>query len=432
MAGVAPAAETDVDAAREATPAPEAAEPVGPAPAAEVTEKSPWDDPRLPWTGKPGQADIACWAAARRFWATSLAILLPFRAALVGTHPVLGELLNGSTESVIAAAAFARTGHGSLVVAILAAFPGIMKFDLVWWWAGSLWGEKLILLISGRRSHGPRYMPRVHKWGRRFTGPAVIVSPFLPIPTRSSTRSPLGRDAPCHVHRAGLHRHGAVGGLPSALAGARHHAVVVAQTISKYSLWFSLGIVVIVVVGQFRPAAARARCHREPARNSWMHVTDERASGLAVACAFRAVCVMRESPGSRVKLLGVAMSLNQAVDLPTRKRVVPARHQPLDVSARATRVPGRPRVVRMPADWWESPSVIGCPLTRGPQSARNARRLTRSRCATGAWDHSPRTLRPSSGSSWPTPSPMLPCSPTRAAGLGRITLAFACSAARAR
>lgn len=31
----------------------------------------------------------------------------------------------------------------------------------------------------------------------------------------------------------------------------------------------------------------------------------------------------------------------------------------------------------MPADWWESPSAIGCPLTRGPQSARAARRLTR-------------------------------------------------------
>lgn len=31
----------------------------------------------------------------------------------------------------------------------------------------------------------------------------------------------------------------------------------------------------------------------------------------------------------------------------------------------------------MPADWWDSPTVVGCPLTRGPQSARAARRLTR-------------------------------------------------------
>ncbi|MGH3279492.1 MAG: ATP-binding protein [Trebonia sp.] len=31
----------------------------------------------------------------------------------------------------------------------------------------------------------------------------------------------------------------------------------------------------------------------------------------------------------------------------------------------------------MPADWWDSPSAVGCPLSRGPQSARAARRLTR-------------------------------------------------------
>jgi hypothetical protein len=34
-------------------------------------------------------------------------------------------------------------------------------------------------------------------------------------------------------------------------------------------------------------------------------------------------------------------------------------------------------MMRMPADWWDSPSAVGCPLSRGPQSARSARRLTR-------------------------------------------------------
>jgi anti-sigma regulatory factor (Ser/Thr protein kinase) len=31
----------------------------------------------------------------------------------------------------------------------------------------------------------------------------------------------------------------------------------------------------------------------------------------------------------------------------------------------------------MPADWWDSPSAVGCSLGRGPQTARAARRLTR-------------------------------------------------------
>jgi anti-sigma regulatory factor (Ser/Thr protein kinase) len=76
-------------------------------------------------------------------------------------------------------------------------------------------------------------------------------------------------------------------------------------------------------------------------------------------------------------LLGVAMSLNQLAELPTRTRIDPAARRPLNLSARAESGSGRPRVVRMPADWWDSPSAVACPLSRGPQSARQARRLTR-------------------------------------------------------
>ena len=73
------------------------------------------------------------------------------------------------------------------------------------------------------------------------------------------------------------------------------------------------------------------------------------------------------------------MSMHQAaVGLPTRKRVALAKHEPLDTTARIDGGTGRPRLVRMSADWWDSPAAVGCPLTRGPQSARGARRLTRS------------------------------------------------------
>ena len=69
--------------------------------------------------------------------------------------------------------------------------------------------------------------------------------------------------------------------------------------------------------------------------------------------------------------------MHQVAQLPTRTRVDPAVRQPFDPSARKTCGAGRPRVVRMPADWWDSPAAVGCPLSRGPQSARAARRLTR-------------------------------------------------------
>ena len=83
------------------------------------------DDPRIPWSGKARRVDILCWAgiilSGLFYWA-----ILPFRASLVGTHPVALELLNGSTEAVVAGAAFARIGHGSLVVVVLAGIVGLV------------------------------------------------------------------------------------------------------------------------------------------------------------------------------------------------------------------------------------------------------------------------------------------------------------------
>ena len=215
-------------------------------------QKSPWDDPRLPWSGKPSKADIACWAAIVGSGLYLLAIL-PFRAALVGTHPVLGELVNGGTESIIAAAAFARVGRGSLIVAILVAFPGFMKFDLIWWWAGHLWGEKIVLLISGKRTAGQKYLARVRKWGWRFSWPAVIVSPFLPIPS-SIIYVVVGSAGMSLTTFLILDLIGSalwIGLLISLGYELGRRAVNIAETISHYSLWVSLGLVALVLAGQY-------------------------------------------------------------------------------------------------------------------------------------------------------------------------------------
>src|SRR5690349_12050511 len=127
----------------------------------------PSNDPRLPWPGKPRAADIFCWLgivlSGVFYWA-----LLPLRVSLVGTHPVVAELLSGSTESIISAAAFAKAGEGTLLLVLLAAIPGLMKFDALYWWAGRLWGERFILAMPGGR-RAARYMERVQRAGRKFT-----------------------------------------------------------------------------------------------------------------------------------------------------------------------------------------------------------------------------------------------------------------------
>jgi membrane protein DedA with SNARE-associated domain len=219
-----------------------------------------WNDPRLPWLGKPRAADILCWAgivlSGLFFWA-----LLPLRVSLVGTHPVVAELLNGSTESIISAAAFARVGHGTLAVVLLAAIPGLMKFDVLYWWAGRLWGERFIVALPGSR-RAAKYLGQVQRAGRKFTWPAVVLSSFLPIP-RAIIFVIVGwagmrlvtfliLDVISVLLWAGL-----LAGLGYTLG---HDAVVAAKTVSHYSLWFTIGIVVLSVLlvlrSQRRPMAA--------------------------------------------------------------------------------------------------------------------------------------------------------------------------------
>jgi len=207
-----------------------------------------WDDPRLPWHGKPRAADIVCWVAivlsGLFYW-----LLLPLRVSLVGTEPVVAELLNGSTESIISAAAFAKEGDGTLAVVLLAAIPGLMKFDALYWWAGRLWGERFIMALPGSRRVA-KHMARAQRAGRRFTWPAVVVSCFLPIPRAvicvvagwagMRLLTFLILDLIGAVLWAGL-----LAGLGYTLG---HHAVVAAKTISHYSWWFTIGIVALSVL----------------------------------------------------------------------------------------------------------------------------------------------------------------------------------------
>jgi membrane-associated protein len=224
-----------------------------------------WNDPRLPWHGKPRAADIVCWLAivfsGVFFWA-----LLPLRVSLVGTEPVAAELLNGSTESIISAAAFARVGDGTLAVVLLAAIPGLMKFDAVYWWAGRLWGERFIMALPGSRRVA-KHMARVQRAGRKVTWPAVVASSFLPIPRAIISviagwagmrlLTFLILDLIGVVLWAGL-----LAGLGYALG---HHAVVAAKTISHYSWWFTIGLVALSVLFALRSQRRQMAAAAAPA-----------------------------------------------------------------------------------------------------------------------------------------------------------------------
>ena len=259
------AAEVSAPAVEPTAPAPEAAQASDgeqasdAAPAADPAQaKDPWANANLPWQGKPRRVDVACWGAITLSGLYYLA-LLPFRASLVGTHPLVSVLLNGSTEAIVSAAAFASKGHGSLVVLLILGIIGTMKFDIIYWWAGRLWGERVIQMFSGRGKRSQRFVARVNRSGRWLTWPAVVLSPFLPIPnalvyaaagwTGMSWVTFLILDAIGSLAWVGL-----LAGLGWALGQS---AIDVAQEISKYGLWVTIAIVVLVVAGQMRGARAR-------------------------------------------------------------------------------------------------------------------------------------------------------------------------------
>src|SRR5207247_11058757 len=61
---------------------------------------------------------------------------------------------------------FAKEGDGTLAVAVLAAIPGLMKFDALYWWAGRLWGERFIMALPVSKRVA-KHMARVQQAGRK-------------------------------------------------------------------------------------------------------------------------------------------------------------------------------------------------------------------------------------------------------------------------
>jgi anti-sigma regulatory factor (Ser/Thr protein kinase) len=71
------------------------------------------------------------------------------------------------------------------------------------------------------------------------------------------------------------------------------------------------------------------------------------------------------------------------IPLPTRTRALSAQSGPIAGPVTRQAAPDRPRVVRMPSDWWDAPSVVALALAPTAQPAKNARRFTRA--TLGRW-----------------------------------------------
>jgi membrane protein DedA with SNARE-associated domain len=134
-----------------------------------------------PWHGQPRARDVVC-CLMIGVSAVYAVAMIPLTPELIASHPLLLELLSGSNSAIVAAGSFAAVhGQARLIMVVGAALPGMLRFDWVIWWAGRLWGRRVVEKLG---SHSPRTAAvagAAERQGTRFVRPAVLLSALLPV-----------------------------------------------------------------------------------------------------------------------------------------------------------------------------------------------------------------------------------------------------------
>ncbi len=134
-----------------------------------------------PWHGRPRIRDIACCLciAVSAVYAIEM---IPLTPELIASHPVLLEMLSGGNSAIVAAGSFSAVqGKLQLAVVIAAALPGMLRFDWVIWWAGRLWGPRVVERLGSHQPRTTAMIARAERRGTRFARPAVLLSALLPV-----------------------------------------------------------------------------------------------------------------------------------------------------------------------------------------------------------------------------------------------------------
>ena len=200
------------------------------------------------------RAETTCIVVLSILGVYSLATL-PVVPHLLGSNPVLLELIRGSTPAMVAGGAFARVGDASLLLALLAPLPTLMMADPFVFWAGRIWGPNVTdLIVSNQGARGRRWTERGIRWADHYGSWLIVFSYFLPIPsalvyagagwTGMSVKKFLALDL------LGTSLWVGANVMLGYLIG--ESAVHVAKLVGRYSLWLTIAIVVAVFVASAR------------------------------------------------------------------------------------------------------------------------------------------------------------------------------------
>lgn len=213
----------------------------------------------LPWDGHPERADKIL-VGGILFAGLYMLALIPLTPALVGSHPVILELLKGSMSAIITMGAMARIGEASLLVAIVAAIPGLMWFDWLYWWAGRRWGTRAIAFFVGNHPKAAKRTRQIEKWAERYTWLLIIVIYFQPIPN-PLVYAAAGWTGMKLRNFLVLDLIGSLLWIALAVSlgyAIGQDAVDVAKAVSRYALYISLGLIALIIARQWWAAQRRS------------------------------------------------------------------------------------------------------------------------------------------------------------------------------
>jgi membrane protein DedA with SNARE-associated domain len=214
-------------------------------------------EPRVP--RRP--AEIICGA-----WLTG-AMLLPLvllglTPSLLAHHVVILEMLSSGAVSIVTAAAMAKVGAMPLALAVLAPLGGLLVYDLVFWWAGRLWGDAFIGFLTANQPRARRWVGRFEGWVAHHGVIVLSLAYVVPVP-RSLVFAVCGASGMRLVvfilgDLIGLGLWTAVWSTLGWQLG--QGAVDVVHTIDHYSLRITIALVVVIIavsiLRQKRAAAA--------------------------------------------------------------------------------------------------------------------------------------------------------------------------------
>lgn len=146
-------------------------------------DKQWWQDPALPWQHKPGRHDLIC-LGLLLFVGIFAWVMIPLRAYLIAANPLLLVGLSGSRSGTVTLGALAAVGRGEWLPGLLLGIPSVIKFDLIYFWAGKLWGDGFMHAFASRSKRSARNAAKAQRFAQRFGVPAILIS-YLPIPIPS-------------------------------------------------------------------------------------------------------------------------------------------------------------------------------------------------------------------------------------------------------